>query len=464
LEDKILNVKKIVEISEGVLISGDGEAMPEGFSQDTRKIEKGYIYVGIKGEHTDGNDFIDIAFENGAIGCIIDKLPSGDMLEKYKDKAIIHVNNTIEAMQKIAGYKRSLYNIPVVGITGSVGKTSTKDIIASVLSQKYNVLKTEGNYNTQIGLPLTLLRLKEHTAAVIEMGMSDLGQISKLTHIAKPTVCVFTNIGTSHIESLGSRENILKAKLEMLEGISDEKIVVINNDNDLLNDWAKNETKYTIHTYGIKNESEYMAYNIKPFEFGSKYSIDINNSTYEIDVPVAGEAFVYNGLAGVAVGNLLGIEMGKITNGVSKFELTPNRMSIEKMKDGVTLINDVYNASYDSMKLALENLKNIQAEKRIAVLGDMLELGEFSEEMHEKVGEEVVKNNVDILITVGTKAAYIAETAWTLGMRNTHCCNDYEEALKILHRILKQNTAVLIKGSRGMKLERMVEAFRREFV
>ena len=373
MEGNIINVGKIVEISDGRLISGDKNNVPLGFSQDTRKIENGYMYIGIKGEHTDGNDFIDSAFENGAMGCITDKLPKEEILKKYSDKSIIYVNNTIEALQKIAEYKRNLYDIPVVGVTGSVGKTSTKDIIASVLSQKFNVLKTEGNYNTQIGLPLTLLRLKDHTAAVLEMGMSDFGQISRLTHIARPTVCVFTNIGTSHIGSLGSRENILKAKLEMLEGITGEKIVVSNNDNDLLSDWVKKETKYAIKTYGIKNKSDYMAYDIKSYESGSKYSIDINGAAYEITIPVAGEAFIYNSLAAIAVGNLLGVEMEKIANGAAKFELTPNRMSIEEM-NGITLINDTYNASYDSMKLALETLKNMQSTKKIAVLGDMLEL------------------------------------------------------------------------------------------
>ena len=395
-----LNINKIVEISDGTLISGDANREPLGFSQDTRKIRDGYIYIGIKGEHTDGNDYIDKAFENGAIGCIIDKLPSKEILEAHRDKVIIYVKNTIEVLQKIAKYKRSLYNIPIVGVTGSVGKTSTKDIIASILSEKFNVLKTEGNYNNNIGLPLTLLNLREHTAAVIEMGMNHSGEISVLTDIAKPTICVFTNIGTAHIGNLGSKENILRAKLEMLEGISGEKLVVINNDNDLLNEWAKKQTEYDIHTYGIENKSEYMAYSIKSFESGSKYNVDIDSAAHEINVPITGLAYIYNSLCAITVGRLLGIEMEKITNGILNFELTPNRMSIEKIKNDITIINDSYNANYDSVKAALEVLNNTKSTKKIAVLGDMLELGDYAKELHEKVGIEVAKNNINILIAV----------------------------------------------------------------
>jgi len=452
-----MTINKIIEVSGGTLISGEAGKEPLGFTQDTKKIQDGYIYIGIKGEHTDGNDYIDKAFENGAMGCIIDKLPDGEILSTYKDKVIIYVKNTIEGIAKIAKYKRSLYNIPVVGVTGSVGKTSTKDIIASVLSQKYNVLKTEGNYNNNIGLPLTLLNLREHTAAVIEMGMNHAGEISVLTDIAKPTICVFTNIGTAHIGNLGSRENILKAKLEMLEGISGEKLVVINNDNDLLNDWAKKQIEYDIHTYGIQSKSEYIAYNIKSFEYGSKYSIDIDNLTYKINVPITGTAYIYNSLCAITVGCLLGTEMEKISNGISSFELTPNRMNIQKIENDITIINDSYNANYDSVKAALEVLNNTKSARKIAVLGDMLELGEFSKELHHKAGEEVVKNNADILITVGENAEYIAEKAKELGMSNIYICKDNNEASEILNHIINKGDAVLIKGSRDMKLKEILE-------
>ena len=285
------------------------------------------------------------------------------------------------------------------------GKTSTKDIIANVLSQKFNVLKTKGNLNNHIGLPLTLLKLKDHTAVVVEMGMNHFGEISLLTNIAKPTGCVITNIGTSHIGNLGSRENILKAKLELLEGLNENGFVLINNDNDLLNEWAKEDNKYKIYTYGIENSSNFAANNIEQLENSSIFNI--NN--VKIKVPIAGEHFIYNAICAFAVGSLLGIETNKIVKGINEFKLTEKRMDIEVIKNNIKVINDSYNASYDSTKAALQVVDKTEAKRKIAVLGDMLELGEYAEELHEKVGEEVVKNKIDILITVGKLAKNIAK-------------------------------------------------------
>jgi len=304
----------------GKLISGDEELETYGYTKDTREVKENDIYIGLRGERVDGNDYIAQAFENGAMGCIIDKLPKPEVIEEYKNKVIILVSNTLEAIQKIAKHKRSLYDVPVVAITGSVGKTSTKDMIASVLSKKYNVLKTEANNNNHIGLPLTLLNAKkEHNAMVLEMGMNHMGEISVLTDMGRPTICVYTTIGTAHIGNLGSRENILKAKLEMLEGITGQKAVVINNDNDLLNAWAKETEAYDITTYGLEDENEYKAYNIQPFESGSKFNVDIEGSTYEAKVNVAGTAFVYNSLCSIVVRKKVGDRNRKNTRGNSKF-------------------------------------------------------------------------------------------------------------------------------------------------
>ncbi|MCL2384067.1 MAG: UDP-N-acetylmuramoyl-tripeptide--D-alanyl-D-alanine ligase [Oscillospiraceae bacterium] len=369
MDNKTITIKKIVEVCGGKLISGNENMEPSGYTQDTRAVQENYMYIGIKGENTDGNDYIEKAFENGAMGCIIDKLPNEEVFEKHKGKNIIHVNDSIEAIQKLAKYKRSLYDMPVVGITGSVGKTSTKDMIASVLSKKYNVLKTQGNYNNHIGLPLTLLNLKQdHNAAVLEMGMNHAGEISVLTDMGRPTICVYTTIGTAHIGNLGSRENILKAKLEMLEGIIGQKEVIINYDNDLLSDWKDKQTEYSVTTFGMESNSDYVAYNIEPHTGGSKFNVDIDNVTYDVSVNIAGKGFVYNGLSAIAVGRSLGIEMQDILDGVANFDLTPNRMHIEEVQSNVAVINDCYNASNDSTAAALEVLKNLAAMRRIAVL------------------------------------------------------------------------------------------------
>lgn len=338
------------------------------------------------------------------------------------------------------------------------GKTSTKDILASIVSKKYNVLKTEGNLNNHIGLPLTILKLKDHTAMVVEMGMSHLGEISVLTNIAKPTVCVITNVGTSHIGNLGSRENILKAKLEILEGMDKDGNLVINNDNDMLNAWNKTNNTYNVKTFGINNQSDVMATNIDLQEYGSQFTASINNEKLNVTVPVGGEHFVYNSLCAIAVGNLLNIPSEDILNGIKEFELTKNRMDVKKNKAGATIINDCYNANYDSMRAAIEYLSKLNSKRKIAVLGDMLELGEYSKELHEKIGIEIVKNNIDILITVGNEAKNIAIQANTgLKPENIFKFNTNEEAINLLKSMLQPEDAVLIKASNGMHFNKIVE-------
>ena len=395
-----MKIKEILKITNGKLICGDEDLDIQNFEKDTRIIQKGDMYVAIKGEKFDGNDFYKDAINKGAVACLMSKEPD------EKIGSIVLVENTVKAIQQIAAYKRSQVDIPVVAVTGSVGKTSTKDIVAAVMSQKYKVLKTQGNLNNDIGLPFTLLRLHDENAIVVEMGMNHFGEISLLTSIAKPTLAIITNIGTAHIGNLGSRENILKAKLEILEGLQGNS-VIINNDNDLLSDWAeKNKEKYNIITYGINNKnSKYVAEDIHSYEDRSEYRIDGK----EVVVPVGGEHFVLNSLCAIAVGRYFDIPMAKITEGISGFELTKGRMEIEKAKCGASIINDTYNANYDSMKAAIEYLEKIEGKRKIAVLGDMKELGEYSESLHRKVGEEV--KDIDILITIGELAKCIEETA-----------------------------------------------------
>lgn len=377
--------------------------------------------------------------------------------EKYKNKFIIIVENTIKAMQQIATYKRSMYNIPVVAITGSVGKTSTKDMVANVMNEKFNTLKTQGNYNNHIGVPLTIFRLKNEDALTIEMGMNHSGEISTLTKIAKPTVCVITNIGTAHIGNLGSRENILKAKLEILEGMKKGGTVVINNDNDLLHKWyLENKEKYKIITYGIENESDFSAENIESKEDGSTYTLKGTN--VKINVPVGGNHFVLNSLCAIAVGSIFEIPMEKIKHGIESFELTKKRMDITKTAENITIINDCYNANYDSMKAALEYLGKIENKRKIAVLGDMLELGEYSKELHEKVGQEIIKNKIDILIVVGKEAKHIANIAKTeMNKENIIECESNEEAANEINKIKKTNDCILFKASNGMKFGEIIE-------
>ena len=452
-----VKVKDIINVCNATLLCGDENITVKTFSKDTRTITTNDFYVGIKGENFDGNKFFETALDKGAIGCMIENDVTNDILKKYSDKVIIRVNNSIEAIQKLASFKRSLYDIPVVAVTGSVGKTSTKDIISSVLGENYKVLKTEGNLNNHIGLPFTLLKLEDHTAAVIEMGMSNFGEISLLTRIAKPTIAVITNIGTSHIGILGSRENILKAKLEILEGLQPGGKLIINNDNDLLHEYSKNHDNQNIITYGIENSSEFMASRITLHENSSNFILSKSSSKFNISVPVGGKHFIYNALCAFSIGNTLKIDSSKIINGINNFELTKSRMDIQKSKNEVTIINDSYNASYDSMKASLEYLKNLSAKRKIAVLGDMLELGDYSKELHEKVGIEVHKNNINVLITVGNYSKYIFDMANSLGIENSYHFINNSEAIIFLKQFLKPKDVVLLKASHSMKFNEILK-------
>ena len=506
-----MQAQNFLKLIDGKIITGSGKTVVNDFCKDSRLVRKNGAYIAIIGEKFDGNDFVEKAIDAGASVCIISK-ENANVVEKAKknNTTLILVADTLKALQGIAKYKRSLFNIPVVAVTGSVGKTSTKDMIASVLSSKYNTLKTKGNMNNNIGMPMTILELNDENAMVVEMGMNHFGEIELLTDIAKPTIAVITNIGTAHIGNLGSRENILKAKLEILDGMK-KKILVINNDNDLLHKFYlenKDNPEIEIHTYGIENESEVMGYNIRLGEDSSWFDCRIENDSenkssvnnisirrnhtiendlknkssanndliienhtidnelenrssvnndlkneFSVEVPVGGLHFIYNSLCAITVANLLNLNQSEIKCGIKKFVPTKNRMDITKLRNGVTIINDSYNASFDSMQMLLNYLSNFTAKRRIAVLGDMLELGDFSKELHEKVGKEVAKNNVDILIVSGENSKYIAEKAIKDGMNkeNVYYFDNGDKIYNFIKKIWRDGDCILFKASNGMK-------------
>ena len=451
-------VEDLINVCKGVLVKGNKDVILQNFSKDTRTLQKEDIYIGIKGDNFDGNLLYEEALKKGAKGCILNEniQLEEDVLKNYPNIFIVLVKDTIKALQELASFKRDLYNIPVIGVTGSVGKTSTKDIIASVLSKKYRVLKTEGNYNNHLGVPLTILRLQKEEALVIEMGMNNLGEIATLAKIARPTVGVITNVGTAHIGNLKTRENILKAKLEILEGMDKEGLLVINNDNDLLHKWyLENAQQYKIITFGIENKSDYFGVNIKEDRNGSEYQIATKENVYQNKVSVPGKHFVLNSLCAYAIGNIFQIDKHDIADGCHNFELTKRRMEVNVIKE-ITIINDCYNANYDSMKMSLNYLGNLKGRK-VAVLGSMLELGTFSKELHQKVGQEVINNKIDVLITIGKEAMVIAKEWQKYNLNNVYVFLDINDALEKIKMIIKREDNVLLKASNGMNFGKLYD-------
>ena len=446
----MIYAKDIIKLCHGEVI-GNKEITLDNFIIDSRKIEKDDIYVAIVGENNDGNKYTESALEKGAKAVIISD-PKYIDINKYQDKTIIIVPDTLKCLQELARYKRSLYQGKVIAITGSVGKTSTKDMVSALLQSEYKVHKTQGNMNNHLGLPLTILSLKDEDILVVEMGMNHFGEISTLTNIAKPNIAIITNIGTAHIGNLGSRENILKAKLEILEGLDKDGVLVINNDNDLLHE-HKDEIKNKVITIGINNQSDYMASNIKEDMFSSSFVV---NNKEEVLLPQGGRASIYNYLVGYAICDYLGIK-DKI-KGLNNLELSKNRLEVKETSMGYTIIDDSYNASYDSVKNSLD-LIGKSSKRKIAVLGDILELDNYGESIHRSIAPIVIANKIDKLFLVGDMAKYIGLEAIKLGYnpKNIYYFSKESDSYQALEKELKKDDIVLFKASHGMKLNNIVD-------
>lgn len=434
-----MKVKDILAATNGKLLQGDINADIRSFNQDTRKIQSGDMYIPLVGEVFDGHAFIEKAFENGAGSIITAK--EGDY---PSDKIVILVADTLKALQDMAHYHRMHQNVKVVAITGSVGKTSTKDMIASVIETKYKTLKTLGNYNNQIGLPLTILRLQDEEVMVLEMGMNNLGEIHELSLIAEPDIAVITNVGTAHIGNLGSRDNILKAKLEIIDGLKEDGKLIINNDNDKLHEYALN---HEVITFGMEQPSLYQASDIVSIPHLSTFKW--KNRLVTVNVP--GSHFVSNALAAIAVGDQLKIAPELMIKGIESFELTKKRMDFYTLSQNMTLIDGTYNANLDSMMSSIDVLSKYK-ERKVAILADMLELGEFSEDLHRQVGSTLAKKKIDLVICIGKESKFIEDSAKRNGIKETYHFKDNDAAIRQLDTLLKPEDILLVKGSQGMNL------------
>lgn len=438
-----------------LLIGREDEKINECYIDSKKKTNCG-CFIGIKGEKTDGSLFYKEAFDNGASICILNKIYDLD-LQNYDDKTVLIANDTKKVLKQLAIYKRSLFKGVVIGVTGSVGKTSTKEMIFNVLSSKYKVLKTIKNQNSQIGLPLSILRLTDEDVMVLEMGMSNLGHIHNLSLIAKPDISVITNIYDSHIEFLGTRENILKAKLEIIDGMDSGKLI-INNDNDLLNNLKLNNKNINIITCGIKEKSDYMA-NIISDDIITKFNAcGINDLSIKGGVP-----YVYNALIALTIGKLMNVEDELIKEGINKALGVEKRLEEVKIDNNITIIDDSYNANYESTYLALSYLSKFSGRK-IAVLADILELGKNSKTIHKKVGELINKNNTNYLITIGKYSKYISKVAKKNKMNKKFIKHfkDEKSSREFIKSILKDGDILLIKGSNGMKLCNLIEYLKKK--
>lgn len=441
-----MKVYEIVEATRGILVSGNKDDEINFFSQDSRQMTNGGMYIPLKGERFDGHNFIESAFQTGAQAIISEK----DV--NYEDKIVIKVKDTHQALKDMASYLRNHRPVKVVGVTGSVGKTSTRDMVYSVVKQKYKTLKTEGNYNNEIGLPLTILRYHDEEVLVLEMGMNHLQEMSRLSMIARPDIACITNVGTAHIGELGSRENILKAKLEIINGMKEGSTLIINQDNDMLQ--TVELPHLNVVRVGKGREASIQASHIVLEETKSSFEVEYQGKKEIIEVPVQGEHNISNALIAIAVGIELNISLEDIKKGIQEFKLTKNRMDILE-KNHKTVIDGTYNASVDSMKSSIDVLANYK-KRKVAILADMLELGDYSQQLHEEVGSYVASKGIDILVCVGKEAKYIYQKARE-SMKDVYYFESNQEVIARLDELLKEDDVILVKGSHSMNLKEVVE-------
>ena len=441
---------------------------------DSRLASDGALFFAINGERVDGHNYLLSAAENGAVAAVVSKEPEGQLLDKLKDLnfGVIMVEDSVKALSKLSAWHRSNLDVKVVGVTGSAGKTTTKDMTTSVLRKGFDVISTRGNYNNEIGVPLTLLSIEEHhQVAVVEMAMRGFGQIKELCEYAKPVIGVITNIGDSHIEFLKSRQNIAKAKWELVEAIPIQGYAVLNGDDENLLSLIGSANCQVV-LYGIENlENDVRATDIVQKPDGTSFRVYVSDKvraicpqtegfeSCEFFVPLPGRHNVLNALASVTTGLLMGIGRELIAEGLFDLVRSPMRMSFIEGRGGYTVIDDSYNANPPAMKCALDAMKDFSGERRkVAILGGMVDLGDYSDEGHRKVGEHVISTGVDLLITTGELGSKIADAALDLGMGcdRVFRCRDNDEAVQTAMDVLLPEDVVLIKGSRAIRTDEIV--------
>ncbi|MCP4649238.1 MAG: UDP-N-acetylmuramoyl-tripeptide--D-alanyl-D-alanine ligase [PVC group bacterium] len=454
----MFKLQKIIKAIQGNFIGVEISGLIKGVSIDSRRISSGELFIAIKGERFDGHDFVDSVLSCDAAGVIV----SADWYSAHKyelmgvHKPVIVVDDPVKALANLAVSYRKRFNIPVIGVTGSNGKTTTKEMIAGVLSARYNVLKSKGSFNNHIGVPLSILKLSsEHQAAVFELGMNHPGEIRVLSDIILPKIAVITNTAEAHMGFFDSLSDISAAKCELLENLRNDDVAVINADCEELYSQAK-KYKSKIISFGIERTAQYQASDIVSKDDGIEFIV---NKKYEFCLNLLGRHNVYNALAAIAVGDYLGLDMQVIAEQLKSIQPADLRMQRIRIKD-ITLLADCYNANLRSVEAALSTITDVGKQKRkIMVFGDMKELGKFSVDHHRRIGQLVAEADLDVLIAVGKEASFAAKTAMRHGMNKNHVfeCGSAQDASKILIPLLESEDIVLLKASRVMQLEKIIE-------
>ena len=441
----------VLAVNGEVLVDNENRTFND-VNTDTRKIEKNNIFIALNGENFNGNKYAKDALEKGASIVIVDEVIE-DIQSLNGLGIVIKVKNTYDALLDLAHYYRTKLGIKVVGVTGSTGKTSTKDLVAAFLSEKYKVFKTKGNFNNEVGLPLMIFQLDStYDVAVLELGMSDLGEIHRLAKCSRPDIALITNIGLSHLENLKTRENILKAKMEITDFFTNENVLIVNAEDDYLPNVESDS--YKVIKTGYDEKYLFSAKDVELSNKETSFTLVSNEGEYRFDIPMVGAHNVLNALLGIAACRELNVSYEDMIKGLDSLEATSMRLQFIE-KDKFTIINDCYNASPDSMKAALDVLNNIDAKgRKIAVLGDMNELGSASDEAHREVGK-YAKDRADILISTGKQ-----KENYKIGFEkdSAKLYNSKEELIDNIKNIVKEGDVIIVKASRGVKFEEIVKA------
>ncbi len=451
-----LTLRQLLEAVNGTLLGDfdDLDAQAVQVSTDSRNITPGCLFIPLEGERFDGHSFINSALEAGAAGC----LTARERESYLPGKFYIKVRSTQRALWELARYYKKLFPIPFIAVTGSVGKTTTKDMTAAVLGARFRVHKTEGNFNNDIGVPLTLLRLEaQHEVCVVELGMDHAGEIDNLARLVEPDMALITNIGDAHIENLGSRENIFKAKCEIFPHLKRDGLAILNGDDPLLAALEGTLAQRTVFV-GEGEGLDYTARDLSSDGAGHLFCrVKTPRSQFEANIPALGSHMIYPTLMAAAAAEALGMAPDEIVRGIGAFLPTKMRMNIVRCKGDIVILNDAYNANPQSMRAAAAVLGDAQGRRKVAVVGDMKELGPGSEQFHRAVGGYFAQAGTDRLIAVGDLARFMAEGARDAGLGQADWFPTLDAARNALSREVRAGVTILVKASRSMAFEKIVD-------